>query len=171
MSTKLAISIRHALLAGGAALVAWPAWTAEVTPERLINADKEPQNWLMNHRTYDGQRYSPLGRINTGNVSGLKLAYSVALGGGAGNEFNQATPLVENGFLFTVDSSAVVYKIDVRSGEAVRRCDSASEGATCESCNGRSEPSHPHLRTHRRILALSPRTESEGIGRRYRPNM
>src|SRR2546421_11365699 len=93
---------------------------AEVTPDRLINADKEPQNWLMNHRTYDGQRYSPLGRINTGNVSGLKLAYSVALGGGAGNEFNQATPLVENGFLFTVDSSAVVYKIDVRSGEAGR---------------------------------------------------
>ena len=129
MSTKLAISIRHALLAGGAALVAWPAWTAEVTPERLINADKEPQNWLMNHRTYDGQRYSPLGRINTGNVSGLKLAYSVALGGGAGNEFNQATPLVEDGFLFTVDSSAVVYKIDVRSGD--RGCASARRARRC----------------------------------------
>jgi glucose dehydrogenase len=31
-----------------------------VTPERLLNPDKEPQNWLMNHRTYDGQRFSPL---------------------------------------------------------------------------------------------------------------
>jgi hypothetical protein len=39
-----------------------------VTPDRLINADKEPQNWLMNHRTYDGQRYSPLTR-STGRTS------------------------------------------------------------------------------------------------------
>src|SRR5213082_456442 len=115
-------SMRNLVLAS--ILVSVPPATvavaAEVTPERLINADKEPQNWLMNHRTYDGQRYSPLGRINTGNVSGLKLAYSVALGGGAGNEFNQATPLVEDGYLYTVDSGAVVYKIDVRSGEAGR---------------------------------------------------
>jgi hypothetical protein len=35
-----------------------PGNSAEVTAERLINADKEPQNWLMNHRTYDAQRYS-----------------------------------------------------------------------------------------------------------------
>jgi hypothetical protein len=33
-----------------------PALGAEVTSERLINADHEPQNWLMNHRTYDAQR-------------------------------------------------------------------------------------------------------------------
>jgi hypothetical protein len=32
-------------------------------PERLLNP--EPQNWLMNHRTYDGQRFSPLDKINT----------------------------------------------------------------------------------------------------------
>jgi hypothetical protein len=30
------------------------ALAAEVTAERLLNPDKEPQNWLMNHRTYDG---------------------------------------------------------------------------------------------------------------------
>jgi len=29
---------------------------------------KEPHNWLMNHRTYDGQRYSPLARIDKGNA-------------------------------------------------------------------------------------------------------
>ena len=74
----------------------------------------------MNHRTYDGQRFSPLARINKGNVKNLKLAYAVALGGGVGNEFNQATPLVEDGFLYTVDSSGMVYKIDVSSGEVGR---------------------------------------------------
>jgi alcohol dehydrogenase (cytochrome c) len=81
---------------------------------------KEPQNWLMNHRTYDGQRYSPLERINRGNVKKLKLAYAIALGGGSGNEFNQATPLAEDGFLYTVDSWAVVYKIDGTSGAGGR---------------------------------------------------
>jgi len=74
----------------------------------------------VNHRTYDGQRFSPLARINKGNVKNLKLAYAVALGGGVGNEFNQATPLVEDGFLYTVDSSGMVYKIDVSSGEVGR---------------------------------------------------
>jgi hypothetical protein len=31
--------------------LAAPAVAAEVTPDRLVNADKEPQNWLMNHRS------------------------------------------------------------------------------------------------------------------------
>src|SRR6516162_7755209 len=112
------VSIHAALLASS--ILAWPAMAADVTPERLLNPDKEPQNWLMNHRTYDGQRYSPLDRINKGNVKGLKLAYAVALGGGAGNEFTNATPLVEDGFLYVTDSWNVLYKIDVRSGDLGR---------------------------------------------------
>jgi alcohol dehydrogenase (cytochrome c) len=39
-----------------------PTFAADVTPERLLNPDREPRNWLMNHRTYDAQRYSPLFR-------------------------------------------------------------------------------------------------------------
>jgi alcohol dehydrogenase (cytochrome c) len=112
-------SIRIVLLSGSM-LVAAPALAAEVTPERLLNPDKEPQNWLMNHRTYDGQRFSPLDKINKGNVKDLRLAYAVALGGGAGNEFTNATPLVEDGFLYVTDSWNVLYKIDVRSGDAGR---------------------------------------------------
>jgi len=101
-------------------VVAWPALAADVTPERLLNPDKEPQNWLMNHRTYDGQRYSPLARISRDNVKNLKLAYAVPLGGGAGNEFTNATPLAEDGFLYVTDSWNVLYKIDVRSGDVGR---------------------------------------------------
>src|SRR5271168_2112472 len=82
-------SIRIALLAGS--MFAGPVLAADVTPQRLVKP--EPQNWLMNHRTYDGQRYSPLDRINKGNVKNLKLAYAVPLGGGAGNESNEATAL------------------------------------------------------------------------------
>jgi alcohol dehydrogenase (cytochrome c) len=112
-----------ALIAGtslAAGMVVLPALAADVTPERLMNADKEPQNWLMNHRTYDGQRYSPLARISRDNVKNLKIAYAVPLGGGAGNEFTNATPLVEDGFLYVTDSWNVLYKIDVRSGDVGR---------------------------------------------------
>jgi outer membrane protein assembly factor BamB len=112
-------SIRIALLAGSM-LAATPVLAADVTPERLLNPDKEPQNWLMNHRTYDGQRFSPLARINRDNVKNLKLAYAVPLGGGAGNEFANATPLAEDGFLYVTDSWSVLYKIDVRSGDLGR---------------------------------------------------
>jgi alcohol dehydrogenase (cytochrome c) len=92
-------TITVALLAGSTCVMMGSALSAEVTPQRLVNADREPQNWLMNHRTYDGQRFSPLARINRDNVKGLKLAYAVPLGGGAGNEWIQATPLAEDGFL------------------------------------------------------------------------
>src|SRR5712692_1358719 len=111
-------SIRNALLA--ATMLATPAFAADVSPQRLVNADKEPQNWLMNHRTYDGQRFSPLIRINRDTVKGLKLAYTVALGGVAANEYMLSTPLAEDGFLYLTDSAGVLYKIDGRSGDVGR---------------------------------------------------
>src|ERR1700722_4141291 len=104
----------------GALLVAPPAFAAEVTAERLINADREPQNWLMNHRSYDAQRYSPLERINKDNVKDLKLAYAVAIGGTAANAKLEGTPLAEDGFLYVVDQWGVLYKIDGRSGKMGR---------------------------------------------------
>src|ERR1700676_4818428 len=93
-----------ALLASAVYFGVLPVFAAEVTPERLLNPDKEPQNWLMNHRTYDGQRFSPLSRIDKANVGGLKIAYAVPLAGTTGNEYSEATPLVEDGFIYVTDS-------------------------------------------------------------------
>jgi alcohol dehydrogenase (cytochrome c) len=113
-------SIRKLLLGGAAVLATCPALAGDVTPDRLVNADKEPQNWLMNHRTYDAQRYSPLDKVNKDNVKSLKLTYALAIGGTAANENLQSTPLAEDGFLYIVDQWGVVYKIDVRSGDMGR---------------------------------------------------
>jgi alcohol dehydrogenase (cytochrome c) len=120
-------SVKQMLLAGvvmaassAVGAVIGTATAAEVTPERLAHADQEPQNWLMNHRTYDSQRFSPLAQINKDTVKNLKLAYAVALGGTAIGENLQATPLVEDGFMYVVDVWGIVYKIDVRSGDAGR---------------------------------------------------
>jgi alcohol dehydrogenase (cytochrome c) len=47
----------------------------------------------------------------------LRLAFTVPLGGKAGNEFVAATPLVDGGFMLHFGRlGRVVYKIDVRSG-------------------------------------------------------
>ena len=90
------------------------AQAADVTYQRLVNP--EPQNWLMNHHDYGSHRFSALDAINRANVKGLRLAFAVALGGSSRDESLEATPLVEDGFMYVVDSSGIVSKIDVRSG-------------------------------------------------------
>src|SRR5258708_3133454 len=89
---------------------------ADVTYERLLNP--EPQNWLMHHHDFNAHRYSPLDLINRANVKNLKLEFAVALGGKSAADSLEATPLVEDGFMYMVDSWGVLYKIDVRSGTA-----------------------------------------------------
>jgi alcohol dehydrogenase (cytochrome c) len=88
----------------------------DVTYERLLKP--EPQNWLNHHGDFNAQRFSPLETINKSNVKNLKLQFSIALGGKSANESLEATPLVDDGFMYMVDSWGVVYKIDVRSGTA-----------------------------------------------------
>jgi alcohol dehydrogenase (cytochrome c) len=105
--TLAAVCTSLALLSAGAR-------AADVTYQRLLNP--EPQNWLMNHHDFGAHRYSALDIINKTNAKNLKLAFAVAIGGTSGNENLEATPLVEDGFMYMTDAWGVVYKIDVRSG-------------------------------------------------------
>src|SRR5262249_14371326 len=93
--TSALAALACALLASAA-----PTRAADVTYERLLNPDKEPQNWLMNHRDFGAHRYSPLDIINTSNVKNMRLLFAVALGGTAGNEALEATPVVDDGFMY-----------------------------------------------------------------------
>ena len=107
-----------------------PLGAADVTYERLINP--EPHNWLMIHHDYNSQRFSSLDSINKSNVKTMRLLFAVALGGTSGNEAIEATPLVEDGFMYIIDGWGVVYKIDVRSGtrgNIVWRMDPSQEKA------------------------------------------
>ena len=98
-----------------------PSSAADVTFDRMKNADREVGNWILHHRTYDGHRHSPLTQINRENVGGLRIAAVTMLGGvrGAGRQAYgrlEATPLVEDGFMYVTDGWNSIYKIDVRSG-------------------------------------------------------
>src|SRR5258708_26687260 len=112
MNRHYAITLTFAALMTGLGFdVVGSAEAADVTADRLNNPDKEPQNWLMNHRTYDAQRYSPLDKISKSNVKSLKLAYAVAIGGTAANQNLGPTPLAQDGHRYGVVPMGAVYKI------------------------------------------------------------
>ena len=109
-----------ALTAIGLAAIVGPVTAADVTPERLLNSTSDPQNWLMVHRDYDNSRHSGLKEINNTNAKDLKLKFMISIGGRAtggtlrGKE--EATPLVDDGFMYVNDTWGRVMKFDVRSG-------------------------------------------------------
>src|SRR6202045_4240054 len=89
-----------------------------VNRDRLINAQNEPQNWLMMNGDYASTRYSKLTQINRDNVKNLRMVWAMALGGmqdiGQNGPENEVNPLIDNGFMYTTDGWGTVYKIDAR---------------------------------------------------------
>jgi alcohol dehydrogenase (cytochrome c) len=109
-----------ALVSISLAAIAMPAFAADVTYERLTNAPNEPQNWLSVHRDYNNSRHSPLTDVTAANAKDLKPKFIFSIGGMAtggtlrGKE--EATPLVDDGFMYVSDTWDRVMKFDVRSG-------------------------------------------------------
>jgi alcohol dehydrogenase (cytochrome c) len=109
----------------GALLIATaltPARAADVTNERLLNPQREPQNWILHHGNYQGHRFSLLKEINTDTAKNLKPAFTVALsgfqsGGRYASGALEATPLVEDGIMYVPDGWGSVYAIDVTAGK------------------------------------------------------
>lgn len=51
-------------------------FATQTTGQRIIQADKEPHNWLSHDRSYDEQRFSPPDQINDQNAGELGLTWS-----------------------------------------------------------------------------------------------
>ena len=99
-----------------------PAGAADMTTERALNPQREPQNWILHHGNYQGHRYSLLKEINADTVKNLKPAFTVALSGfqsGGRYAFGnlEATPLVEDGIMYVPDGWGSVYAIDLTAGK------------------------------------------------------
>jgi len=118
------IRVELAALAGVFAVaLAAAAFAAEyqmtVNRDRLVNAQNEPQNWLLMNGDYGATRYSKLTQINRDNVRNLRLVWAMALGGmqdvGQNGPENEVNPLIDNGFMYTTDGWGTVYKIDARN--------------------------------------------------------
>ena len=89
-----------------------------VTDERLLNAAKDGNDWLIYGRDYNGSRYSPLDQITTANVGKLKLAWSSTLGSLEGQA---VTPQVNNGIMIVAVSSEYIDAYDVKAGTRLWR--------------------------------------------------
>jgi len=117
---KLLVSVAWTALAISGALSV--ANAADMSFERALNADREPQNWLLHHKNYQGHRFSALKEVNAATVGNLRLAFTIGLGGmQSGGRYAQgnleATPLVDNGMMYIPDGWGSVYAIDVSSGK------------------------------------------------------
>jgi len=90
-----------------------PSPKPTLTVERLVNAAREPQQWLTYSGTYNGQRYSPLDQINRANVQHLALQWVFQTGVKGEHE---TTPLVIDGVMYLTGPQNHAFAIDIRSG-------------------------------------------------------
>jgi quinohemoprotein ethanol dehydrogenase len=104
---------------------------------RIAGADSNPGEWVTHGRTYSEQRFSPLEKINAGNVGELGLAWSFDLPENRGIE---ATPLVADGVMYTTSAWSVVRAFDAKTGKLLWTHDpevpkSTGVKACCDSVN------------------------------------
>ena len=101
-----------------AVIVVWTlnGQSLPVTYDRLLNADKEPGNWLMYSHTYSGWRFSALDRITTQNVKNLGVKW---LFQGRSQEKFETTPLVVDGIMYLTRPENDVFALDAETGRVM----------------------------------------------------
>lgn len=105
------------MVALAAALVSAPIVAAQVSFDRILSADREPQNWLTYSGSLNGQRYSTLSEITRSNVKNLQLQWVLQMRAPAEPTSKyEATSLVVDGVLYTVQPPNVLVAADAKSG-------------------------------------------------------
>ena len=108
--------MRISFAAAGTLLAA--AWTISgqglpVAYERLLNAAREPGNWLMYSSTYNGWRFSNLKQIDTRTVKNLRVKW---LFQGRHLEKFETTPLVADGIMYLTRPENAIIALDAATG-------------------------------------------------------
>jgi glucose dehydrogenase len=92
-------------MSAGAANASSGHAAADVTAKRLVKAADEPGEWLAYGGTYSEQRFSPLQKINTGNVGTLGLQWFADY---ETNQNQHGSPLYIDGVIYVSTSRNVV---------------------------------------------------------------
>ena len=108
LSCRLPLQLLFLLAIAAAAL------PAQVTHERLLNAAKEPQNWLTYSGGFASQRYSTLTQINAANVKDLTLQWAFQQ---RSIEKFESTPLVVDGVMYLTQAPNDIVAMDAATGE------------------------------------------------------
>ena len=130
--TRVASSSAKGLLAvaAGAAMLASAALAGnsgrDVTNDRLLNSEAEPENWIHHHGNYETHRYSPLSEVNRDTIGDLVVKWTYAMGdqhGGGQDPVKfrssglEGTPLAEDGYVYITTGWGTVSKLDARGGK------------------------------------------------------
>ncbi len=94
------------------AAVAGSLW-AQVSFDRILYADREPQNWLTYSGSVRGERHSLLTQITPENVKNLELQWIYQA---RSLEKFEATALVVDGVMYTVQAPNDVIALDAATG-------------------------------------------------------
>ncbi|HEY3838683.1 MAG TPA: PQQ-dependent dehydrogenase, methanol/ethanol family [Bryobacteraceae bacterium] len=103
------------LLALASIAVSQGAEVSPVTYQRLLQSDKEPQNWLTYGGNYAAWRYSSLDSINRTNVKSLIPVWTFQTGKTDGGF--SCTPLVADGVMYITSPGNRVFAIDATTGK------------------------------------------------------
>ena len=89
---------------------------AQVPYERIVNAQKEPGNWLTYSGNYAGQRYSPLTQLTPANAANLhvKWAYQFT------DARTEVSPIVADGVMYVTGPNRAA-ALDVHTGRGPMR--------------------------------------------------
>jgi alcohol dehydrogenase (cytochrome c) len=87
--------------------------SAQVTAERLLHPEREPQNWLTYSGNYYAQRYSALDQITRDNAKNLELQWVFQA---RSLEKFEATPLVVDGVMYVTEAPNNVLAVDAKTG-------------------------------------------------------
>jgi alcohol dehydrogenase (cytochrome c) len=91
------------------------ALSAQVTPERLLHANDEPQNWLIYSGSYASQRHTLLKQVDPANVKNLELKWVFQA---QSLQKFETTPLVVDGIMYLTQSPNDIVAVDAKSGRA-----------------------------------------------------
>ena len=94
-----------------------PSADLNVTFQRLIAAEKEPQNWLSYWGDLRGTHHSGLASLTPANVRSLTGAWTFQFGGTR----VETTPLVVDGVMFVTGPLNNAAALDARTGRAIWR--------------------------------------------------
>src|ERR1700689_3968397 len=96
-----------------------PSREAPVTSvpfERILGANKEPQNWLTYSGSVMSQRHSALTQVTPANAKDLTLAWVFQ---SRSLEKHEVTPLVVDGVMYTIQSPNDVIALDAATGRTI----------------------------------------------------
>ena len=106
---------------------------AQVTFDRILHPEKEPQNWLSYGGSTMSQRYSPLTQITPGNVANLQMQWAFQA---RSLEKFEATPLVVDGVMYVTQAPNDVVALNAATGE-IKWIYSYSPSREARPCCGR----------------------------------